>query len=74
MDINWVVVIKTLIESIVYSMIGIVMFALSFVIIKLVVPFSLRKEIEEDQNTALAIMIGSVILGLAIVIAAAIGG
>ena len=74
MDINWVVVIKTLIESIVYSLIGIVMFALSFVIIKLVTPFSLRKEIEEDQNTALAIMIGSVILGLAIVIAAAIGG
>ena len=74
MDINWVVVIKTLIESIVYSLIGIVMFALSFLIIKLVTPFSLRKEIEEDQNTALAIMIGSVILGLAIVIAAAIGG
>ena len=32
------------------------------------------KEIEEDQNTALAILIGSVILGLAIIISAAIGG
>jgi putative membrane protein len=74
MDIDWVIVIKTLIETIVYSMIGIVMFAASFVIIKLVVPFSLTKEIEEDQNTALAILIGSVILGLAIIIAAAIGG
>jgi putative membrane protein len=74
MDINWVLVVKTLVESIVYSLIGIVMFATSFLIIKLITPFSLRKEIEEDQNTALAIMIGSVILGLAIVIAAAIGG
>ena len=74
MDIDWVTVVKTLVESIVYSMIGIVMFAASFLIIKLVAPFSLRKEIEEDQNTALAILIGSVILGLAIVIAAAIGG
>ena len=74
MDINWVLVVKTLVESIVYSLIGIVMFAASFLIIKLVTPFSLRKEIEEDQNTALAILIGSVILGLAIVIAAAIGG
>jgi len=74
MDIDWVTVVKTLVESVVYSMIGIVMFAASFLIIKLVAPFSLRKEIEEDQNTALAILIGSVILGLAIVIAAAIGG
>ena len=74
MDIDWVTVVKTLVESVVYSMIGIVMFAASFLIIRLVAPFSLRKEIEEDQNTALAILIGSVILGLAIVIAAAIGG
>ena len=73
-SIDWVTVTKTLIESIVYSLIGIAMFAASFIIIKLVTPFSLRKEIEEDQNTALAILIGSVILGLAIVIAAAIGG
>jgi putative membrane protein len=74
MDVNWVLVIKTLIETIVYSLVGIVMFAASFVMIKLITPFSLRKEIEEDQNTALAILIGSVILGLAIIIAAAIGG
>ena len=70
MDIDWVNVVKTLAESIVYSVIGIVMFAASFLIIKLVTPFSLRKEIEEDQNTALAILIGSVILGLSIIIAA----
>ena len=74
MDINWVVVIKTLIESIVYSLIGIVMFALSFLIIKLVTPFSLRKEIEEDQNTALGVIMGSVVIGLALIISAAISG
>ncbi|MFO0570483.1 MAG: DUF350 domain-containing protein [Polyangiaceae bacterium] len=50
------------------------MFGISFLVIKLVTPFSLRKEIEEDQNTALAIMIGSVILGLSIIIASAISG
>jgi hypothetical protein len=33
-----------------------------------------RKEIEEDQNTALAVVIGAVIIGIAIVIAAAIQG
>jgi putative membrane protein len=63
-----------LIATLVYSLIGILMFAVSFLIIRLFTPFSLRKEIEEDQNTALAILIGSVILGLSIIIAAAIGG
>jgi uncharacterized membrane protein YjfL (UPF0719 family) len=74
MDINWAPFVKALIASIVYSLIGIVMFGISFLVIKLVTPFSLRKEIEEDQNTALAILIGSVILGLSIIIASAIGG
>jgi putative membrane protein len=72
--INWAPFVKALVASIVYSLIGILMFAASFLIIRLVSPFSLRKEIEEDQNTAIAILIGSVILGLSIIIAAAIGG
>jgi uncharacterized membrane protein YjfL (UPF0719 family) len=70
----WAPFLKALVASIVYSLIGIVMFAASFLVIRLVTPFSLRKEIEEDQNTALALMIGSVILGLSIIIASAIGG
>ncbi|MBX3126942.1 MAG: DUF350 domain-containing protein [Polyangiaceae bacterium] len=74
MDINWAPFVKAVIASVVYSLIGIVMFAVSFFVIKMVTPFSLRKEIEEDQNTALAILIGSVILGLSIIIASAIGG
>ena len=72
--IAWAPFLKALVASIVYSLIGIVMFAASFLVIRLVTPFSLRKEIEEDQNTALALMIGSVILGLSIIIASAIGG
>ncbi|MCA9627852.1 MAG: DUF350 domain-containing protein [Myxococcales bacterium] len=66
--------IKALVASLVYCLIGVVMFAISFMIIKMVTPFSIRKEIEEDQNTALAVLIGSVILGLSIIIAAAVGG
>jgi uncharacterized membrane protein YjfL (UPF0719 family) len=66
--------VKALTATLVYSLIGILMFALSFVVIKMIVPFSIRKEIEEDQNVALAILIGSVILGLSYIIAAAVGG
>lgn len=74
MSIDWAPFVKALVATVVYSTMGVVMFAMSFVVIKLVAPFSIRKEIEEDQNTALAILIGSVILGLSIIIAAAVGG
>ena len=57
-----------------YTAFGILVFALAFWIIVKVTPFSIRKEIEEDQNTALAILIGAVILGLAIIIASVIHG
>jgi putative membrane protein len=71
---EWAPFVRALISSVVYSLIGIVMFAASFLIIRLMTPFSLRKEIEEDHNTALAILIGSVIIGLSLIIAAAIHG
>jgi uncharacterized membrane protein YjfL (UPF0719 family) len=47
---------------------------LAFLIIAKSAPFSVRKEIEDDQNIALAIVIGSVILGSALIIAAAVHG
>jgi hypothetical protein len=74
MTIDWLRILKDIVLSLVYSGIGVGMFAVSFLLIRLVTPFSIRKEIEEDQNVALAILIGSVILGLAFIISAAIGG
>jgi putative membrane protein len=65
---------RTVIASLVYSLIGIAMFGLCFALIRAVTPFSIRKEIEEDHNTALAIVIGSVIIGMSLIIAAAIHG
>ena len=58
--------------SIVYTVLGLAVFAAAFFIFEKITPFSIRKEIEEDHNIALAIMFGAVILGLAIIIAAAI--
>jgi len=66
--------IKTVVASVVYSLVGVVVFALSFVVIKLVTPFSIRKEIEQDHNTALAIVIAAIILGIAMIVSAAIHG
>ncbi len=57
-----------------YTVFGLIIFGLAFMIMTKTVPFSIRKEIEDDQNTALAILMGSVILGLAIIIASTIHG
>jgi uncharacterized membrane protein YjfL (UPF0719 family) len=57
-----------------FSVVGVAVFAAAFWIMERVAPFSIRKEIAEDQNTALAIVMGSVILGMAIIVAAAVAG
>jgi len=61
-----------IVSSLVYSGIGMVMFIIAFYIIVKISPFSVQKEIEEDQNTSLGIIIGAVMIGLSIIIAAAI--
>jgi putative membrane protein len=65
---------KTLVSALAFSSLGIILFALAFLIIVKVTPFSLRKEIEEDQNTALGIILGALLIGIAIIIASAVSG
>jgi putative membrane protein len=63
-----------LITTLVFVVLGLIVFAIAFLVIAKAAPFSVRKEIEDDQNVALGIVIGSVILGSALIIAAAIHG
>lgn len=65
---------NTFVAALIFSAIGFALFALAFFIIVKVSPFSIRKEIEEDQNISLGIIIGSVIIGIAMIISAAIAG
>ena len=62
------------VTTLVFVVLGLIIFALTFFVIAKATPFSVRKEIEEDHNVALAIVIASVILGSALIIAAAIHG
>jgi uncharacterized membrane protein YjfL (UPF0719 family) len=62
------------VTTLVFVVLGLIIFALAFLVIAKATPFSVRKEIEEDHNVALAIVIASVILGSAIIIAAAVHG
>jgi uncharacterized membrane protein YjfL (UPF0719 family) len=66
--------IKAVIATLIFVLVGVLTFLIAFLVMTKVTPFSIRKEIEEDQNTALAIVIGSVIIGLALIISAAIHG
>ena len=61
------------ISALVFSAIGMVAFAVFFFLLPRVLPFSLKKEILEDENTALGVVIGAIVLGMAIIIGQAVG-
>jgi uncharacterized membrane protein YjfL (UPF0719 family) len=64
--------IQAVVQSLIFAAIGVVVFGATFFVIVKALPFSVRKEIEEDQNVSLGILLGSIFIGLAIIIAAAI--
>jgi putative membrane protein len=66
--------VNLVLQTLIFAIIGVVIFAIAFWIIVKATPFSVRKEIEEDQNVAIAIVIGAIIIGIALVVAAAIQG
>ena len=61
-----------ILSSVIYSFLGTIIFVFAYALIAKLAPFSVKKEISEDHNVALGIMIGSVIIGLSIIISAAI--
>jgi putative membrane protein len=65
---------SVLISTLAFTLFGLLVFLLAYYIMVRAAPFSIRKEIEEDHNTALAIVMGSVIIGIALIISAAIHG
>lgn len=60
------------IAAAVFSLLGVVLFVVSFWVLDRLSPYDLWKEILEEHNTALAVLIGLVALGLSIIIAAAV--
>ena len=60
--------------TVIFVAIGMIVFAIAFVIVVFVSPFSVKKEIEDDQNVSLAIIIGAIIIGVAMIISSAIQG
>lgn len=60
--------------SILYALVGVAMFWLSFLIIDKLTPYNLWEEIVEKHNVALGIVVGAMSLGISIIVAAAVHG
>ena len=65
---------RHLFAALAFALVGVFFFAIAFWVMIKATPFSVRKEIEEDQNTALAIVMASVIIGIAIIVGMAVQG
>ncbi len=63
---------EVLATTLIFVVIGLIFFAIAYFILSRM--FDMHHEIEEDQNTALGIVIGSIMIGIAIIIASAIQG
>ncbi|MEA3208321.1 MAG: hypothetical protein QOE70_1378 [Chthoniobacter sp.] len=61
-----------LLNSIIYAVLGIVIFVAGFILVDKLTPYDLWKELVEKKNTALALVVGCTALGICIIIAAAI--
>lgn len=62
------------VSSAVFAGIGLAVFAAAFWVMTKLAPFSVKKEIEEDQNVALAVIMAGVIIGVSLIISSAIAG
>jgi putative membrane protein len=61
-----------LLNALIYAILGIVIFVFCFFLLDKMTPYHLWREINEEKNVALAILIGAISLGMCIIIAAAV--
>jgi uncharacterized membrane protein YjfL (UPF0719 family) len=61
-----------ILNALVYSVLGILIFVVAFTLLDKITPYDLWGEICEKKNTALAIMVGAMSIGISIIIASAV--
>ena len=60
--------------SILYALIGVLVFLICFVIVDKLTPYQLWNQIIGEKNVALAIVVGSIAIAIGLIVAAAIHG
>jgi putative membrane protein len=65
---------KPVLNSIIFSILGIVILLITYVIIEKITPENTWKEVAQKNNVAVAIVFGAFIIGISMIISAAIHG
>ena len=60
--------------SMLYALIGVVIFWICFVIVDKITPYKLWEEIVDKKNVALAIVVGSTAIAIGLIVSAAVHG
>lgn len=63
---------RLLLDAAIFGVAGIALLIIGYYIWELVTPYNLRRELHENKNLAVAVVVAAFILGMAIVIAAAL--
>jgi putative membrane protein len=71
---SWDRVLWDLMLVAIYTLVGLALFAAAYVILDKATTFSVHKELIEDHNTAVGIVMGAVFIGIAIILGSAIRG
>jgi putative membrane protein len=64
--------IANIVSALVFTFLGILIFVAAFIVMDKVTPYHLWKEIVQEHNMALAILVGAMSIGICIIIASAI--
>ena len=63
---------RMILDATIFGVVGIALLIVGYYIWELVTPYNLRRELQENKNLAVAVVAASFILGMAIVVAAAL--
>jgi putative membrane protein len=67
-EIHW----APMLAALVYATIGLVIFGIAFIVVDRLTPYHLWKEIVDEKNTELAVVVGAVAIGISIIISTVI--
>jgi uncharacterized membrane protein YjfL (UPF0719 family) len=66
--------IEWIVNALIFSLMGVAIFWVSFLLIDKLTPYNLWQEIVKERNQALATVVAAMCLGIAIIVAAAVHG
>lgn len=63
---------RLLIDAAIFGVVGVVLLIVGYYLWELVTPYNVRKELQENKNVAVAIVVAAFIVGMAIVVGASL--